>query len=689
MKLFSRPKTAVLFLVAAGFLLTGPANASVTLSSTFGILYGDSSATDPLADGSLIQLIASTSGSSFSSPTAASFVSGDDQIVSSFSFDSSTTGFPGAMLDTIIFDLTGGLATGNPLLLRWFPTLTTSSIAPGAGTLYGEFRTDEFIDDSIAWFIPADSSTSNLNLLTGAVGGSLPESAGAASFVTAVPEPSTTAAIFAGFALLAMVWRTFSRGSLSAAGRKVTLPLALVLLLASHVSYSQIGAPPVAVADNVSADEDVTMTIFPLADNGNGPDTDPGGGALTIVSVTDPTNGAAVICPDGLSVIYDGELNFAGEDSFDYTIENAAGDRASATVTVTVRNTPDRPVVTGFSPQSILEDSTDNVLVIDAFDPDADEVVYGMLVLATLPNQDIVTVDGETIFSTVEKPFIFVEGTSVVIRSLEADTQLEQIIDVRPVSAPVDAVVRETDPDVLRSNAYPGRDNLVGDQESIVVFITPVNDPPVAIAATNQISQTSASLLTLFATDVDNNAAGDLEFEFTSIPEELRFTDTEGNPIEVGDRLAGRFFNARYVGTFSEETQVFSYEVVAIDPGGLRSEAGDLHPIRSRRDTALRRVGCPARVYLYPRPNRPESGLSLQPGRFRNQRSVRRSDPLESRSRCGCPGRLRFLRVGRVFRGLSGKPACARGSSRSGDSTRDVHLGGSGSLWCDGGVPTD
>jgi PEP-CTERM motif len=182
-------------LLVAGVVLATAVAASATVTLNVGaeVLF-QSDGTTPIPAGSLIQLLASTTDSVFTAPTPSSFIGGsaDDVILESFAAPDNS-GFAG---DDIVVTLSGNLNAGDPLLLRWWPTLTLASSTPGAGTPYGQFRTDvtENFSDS-GWFIPSDGSVISLNFLdesSGIAPNPEPDSAGTASFVV-VPEPSTFA----------------------------------------------------------------------------------------------------------------------------------------------------------------------------------------------------------------------------------------------------------------------------------------------------------------------------------------------------------------------------------------------------------------------------------------------------------------------------------------------------------------
>ena len=201
-----------LSLVAITVLAILPAKADVTINLGVSKLY-KADGTTLVPDGALIQLVASTTDTTFTAPTAASFTgnSSDDVVLASFSLDSSTYG-PGSFIKALPVTLSGNLTTGDQLILRWFPTLTTLSSSPGAGTIFGQYRTDATLDGSEgAWVLPADGTPYSLVFQTISAGGSVANSAGAASLVTAVPEPSSYGLLGAA-ALAGVVVRRRRRG---------------------------------------------------------------------------------------------------------------------------------------------------------------------------------------------------------------------------------------------------------------------------------------------------------------------------------------------------------------------------------------------------------------------------------------------------------------------------------------------
>lgn len=97
-------------------------------------------------------------------------------------------------------------------------------------------------------------------------------------------------------------------------------------------------APPDAVDDEVTTDEDTAATLYYLTYN----DTDPDGDTLEIVSFGSPANGQIVLQADQ-TYNYVPNLNWNGTDTFTYTVSDGQ-DTDTATVTVTVAAVNDPPV---------------------------------------------------------------------------------------------------------------------------------------------------------------------------------------------------------------------------------------------------------------------------------------------------------------------------------------------------------
>ena len=102
--------------------------------------------------------------------------------------------------------------------------------------------------------------------------------------------------------------------------------------------------PPVAMDDTFTGSEDSQITGNVLADNGNGPDTDPNGDTLTVVNRTLYTQqgGIVSILANG-SFTYTPRTNYTGPDSFTYTVKDPFGASDIGTVTINLTAVNDAP----------------------------------------------------------------------------------------------------------------------------------------------------------------------------------------------------------------------------------------------------------------------------------------------------------------------------------------------------------
>ncbi|MFY9318091.1 Ig-like domain-containing protein [Lentibacter algarum] len=125
---------------------------------------------------------------------------------------------------------------------------------------------------------------------------------------------------------------------------------------------------PVLVDDSALTDEDTAVVVDVL-----GNDSDPEGDPLTVTDTTEPANGSVVINADG-PVTYTPDAGFTGEDTFEYSVEDAGGNISTATVTVTVGDTGPNAPATPVDDMATTDEDTPvviNVLSNDT-DPEGD-----------------------------------------------------------------------------------------------------------------------------------------------------------------------------------------------------------------------------------------------------------------------------------------------------------------------------
>ena len=136
------------------------------------------------------------------------------------------------------------------------------------------------------------------------------------------------------------------------------------------VTVNEVNDPPVAVADAKTVDEDEIGITNVLLN-----DSDVENEALTVTSITQPTHGTATLRPNN-TVEYLSNANYNGPDSFTYTVTDARGASATATVSVTVRPKNDVPVGNADT-ASVAEDGSVDIPVL-ANDTDLDGDTLGL-----------------------------------------------------------------------------------------------------------------------------------------------------------------------------------------------------------------------------------------------------------------------------------------------------------------------
>jgi hypothetical protein len=116
---------------------------------------------------------------------------------------------------------------------------------------------------------------------------------------------------------------------------------------------------------------------------------DPGGGQVTFAQTGNPTSGTLTGFPGSGSFTYTPNANFTGSDSFGVTATDAAGNKSTGTVMITV--TVDRPPTA--SNTIVRSDNGLNINVLGtASDPDKDSLT---VTLTTTPNVGTATVNGD------------------------------------------------------------------------------------------------------------------------------------------------------------------------------------------------------------------------------------------------------------------------------------------------------
>lgn len=148
---------------------------------------------------------------------------------------------------------------------------------------------------------------------------------------------------------------------------------------------------PAASNADFTVDEDTSLDESVSA-------TDPEGDAITFGIVTEANNGTVTIDANG-QFTYEPELNFNGQDSFTFAVEDVHGGKSEATVTITVNSVNDSPVANDVSVSTNTETEVSGNF--DATDVDGDELTYEH----TTPTNGSLEVSGESFIYTPDSGF--------------------------------------------------------------------------------------------------------------------------------------------------------------------------------------------------------------------------------------------------------------------------------------------
>ena len=127
--------------------------------------------------------------------------------------------------------------------------------------------------------------------------------------------------------------------------------------------------PPLANAQSVTTVEDVAKAITLVG-------TDADGDALTYTVVTNPAHGK--LSEAGAVRTYTPAADWSGTDSFTFKVNDGKADSNVATVSIAVTAANDQPIVSSFSPGSLVTvpAGTTQAFSVDAWDVDGDALSY-------------------------------------------------------------------------------------------------------------------------------------------------------------------------------------------------------------------------------------------------------------------------------------------------------------------------
>lgn len=147
-----------------------------------------------------------------------------------------------------------------------------------------------------------------------------------------------------------------------------------------NVTVTNVQDAPDAVDDAATIVEDSGANAIDVRAN----DTDVDGDTLSVSSVTQGAHGSVAITGGGTGVSYTPAADYFGSDSFTYTIADGHGGFDTATVSITVTNVNDAPVLTSSVAMSLISATNSNLfnvgLAANATDADGEAVTIQVTV---------------------------------------------------------------------------------------------------------------------------------------------------------------------------------------------------------------------------------------------------------------------------------------------------------------------
>ncbi|MBN2817221.1 MAG: tandem-95 repeat protein, partial [Campylobacterales bacterium] len=258
-------------------------------------------------------------------------------------------------------------------------------------------------------------------------------------------------------------------------------------------AWSVTNPAPTALDDGVIEITEDTATVITVLNN----DSDPDGDTLSVISVTQPSNGVVSLV-NGI-ITYTPSANYNGADSFTYTISDGEGGVDTATVTLNV--TP----------------------VIDTF-TDADELVSC--------NEDA-TLNGNVLENLVDT-----NGLSLNVVSFSVGSQVGTLGEALTI-ANVGSIEINSDgsytfiPLANYNGSVPVINYTVSngestDDSSLSITVVPQNDAPTLLGATARVSEEG---LTQGLQDDEGANIGDDTTNATVTTGTLSFADIDGDSL--------------------------------------------------------------------------------------------------------------------------------------------------------------
>jgi hypothetical protein len=305
---------------------------------------------------------------------------------------------------------------------------------------------------------------------------------------------------------------------------------------------------PVANPDTANTNQNATVDIQALAN-----DTDPENDPLTLVGVSTPANGTAVLA-DGGVIRYTPAAGFSGTDTFTYTVTDKQGldHAATGTVTVTVNPSgPGAPIVNNDSATTDQDESTVIGVLFNDSDPENDPLTVTAVSAPT--NGTAVAGNGGLVTYQPKAGFVGTDSFTYTVSDGQGHSSVGTVSVTVGSGAPVVADDQATTGqnlpvaiDVLANDSDPQFDDLTVAQVSNPAHGTLVVDADGIVTYTPAAGFTGADSFSYTASDGQGHSAvGSVSLQVNGPP-------TVAVPIPDLNATANQFFQSGPVTAFTD-----------------------------------------------------------------------------------------------------------------------------------------
>ncbi len=243
------------------------------------------------------------------------------------------------------------------------------------------------------------------------------------------------------------------------------------------IVINPVNDAPLANADFATTPEDTPVSIPVLA---NDTDVDSSLDPTSLLVVTVPSNGQAVVQPSTGLIEYIPQENFTGIDSFTYTVKDSEG-APSAPISVTVTVSPVNDIPVAVNDQASTNEDTP--VDIDILDNDIDidnDLTPGSVVIATSPIHGTIAINPVTglVTYTPEADFAGNDSFTYTLQDPSGSTSLPATISISVIEAPNLAPEAVDDGPIINSSLSPviidvlANDHDEDDDELTLISVT-------------------------------------------------------------------------------------------------------------------------------------------------------------------------------------------------------------------------